>query len=113
MAAFDATAHVAEAAYTAPVAAAGARSSAATIFLNSSPRSSRRVCTNASLIRPICVRETVLPSPQRSRRVTENDRKEALGRAKPTRAIHCNSIMFLTRVGSARRALCGRVLRSQ
>jgi hypothetical protein len=39
--------------------------------------SSVRVCLNASLIRPICLRETVLPSTHRSRRLTAKDRKEA------------------------------------
>ena len=82
---------------TAPVAAeAVARRCATTIFANSLARNSVRVCSNASLIRPICLRETVLPSPHRSRRLTAKDRKEALGRAKPTRAIHCKSITFST-----------------
>jgi hypothetical protein len=104
---------VAEALSRAPVAAAGAPSSEATIFVNSLARNSVRVCTNASLILPILLRETVRPSPQRSRRLTAKDRKEALGRAKPTHATHCKAITFLTRAGSSRRALRGRVLRSQ
>ena len=61
-----------------PVAAeAVARRCLATIFANSLARSSVRVCSNASLIRPICLRETVLPSTHRSRRLTAKDRKEA------------------------------------
>ena len=80
---------------TAPVAAkAVPRRYAATIFVNSLARNSVSVCTNASLIRPICLRETLLPSPHRSRRLTAKDRKEALGRAKPTRTIHCKDIAF-------------------
>ena len=89
--------HVAALEATWPVAAeAVARRCLATIFANSLARSSVRVCSNASLIRPICLRETVLPSPHRSRRLTAKDRKEALGCAKPTRAIHCKSITFST-----------------
>jgi hypothetical protein len=82
---------------TAPVAAeAVERRYAATIFVNSLARNSVRVCTIASLIRPICLRETLLPSPHRSRRLTAKDRKEALGCAKPTRAIRCKSITVST-----------------
>jgi hypothetical protein len=71
--------HVAALEATWPVAAeAVARRCLATIFANSLARSSARVCSNASLIRPICLRETVRAF------------------ARSTRAIHCKSITFST-----------------